>query len=268
MKKTVLFVSLLAVLFGACSESDTANPNPANEQPLVRKISYTKFNTGGGIDVQAHQDFFYVNRVLSHTIDYRADSAEFFRTDYTFENEKLLTIKTTQSDHPEAGGLSTLIYEGDNLQRMESVAYAMPWYTRTDFEYQGDNLIQNLYGAPKGQTEPMELLNRRIKQFDNGNIVTTNFEQFAFPPLSFTDHYSYDNSNNPFKNMNRYFRMTINVSNIHPLSNNNYVTEADDSGVIWYDFEVICNQQQYPVSIKRYLHQDHRLVEQTDIEYL
>lgn len=173
MKKVILILSTVSILLIACSKSDSASPI---EQPkiLVKKIIETNTQTGATLTYVCQ----YVGNKIIKTIS--TDSSGSITTETFTYTGDLITKRQS--------GTSTDDYVYDTNNRLISQIHTDNSYVmHYNYTYNSDATVtengeRRIYFTAEGDIS-------RIKSYDSNGQTTQDRT------------YTYDNSNNPFKNI-------------------------------------------------------------------
>ena len=262
MKKS-LFLCLLAglLLVVACSSNTTETPVAASA-PLnsVKKIT-EKIYYPSGVQLSG-VDFIYENGIFKQF----KSSDGIYRSDLEYAGDKIISIKTyvngtiqTTNNFTYVGDLLQTV-TGDNGQRVR-------------FTYQGQ-ILRTIFNELSSSNNWYVNDSKTITFDVNANSTEDlNYSNFGGMPATYKSGYNYDNKNNPFKQMNRYFRMVFNTETTSILNQNNQIakfsfssptsTVSTQSEV----YEIIYNTQEYPTLIKKRRYSNNELVSELSIEY-
>jgi len=236
MKKLLL---LSALLIFACSDDDSSDTNNNyNNYKLVDTYQYSYVNNDPG---SSNFGNIYED-IISYSYDgnklLNASNDEFI-VNYTYnEDNKISAVYFSGGDVGEA--------EYDNQERLVTWTYTdvddnpigNPSVSIANFVYNQDgSVVQTWQG--EGQSTFTYL-------FDQNENITT----IISTTNNFTNsekHYTYDNKNNPFKNIlgNSFFvNIWFNPLNISAL-NNNIITAENENNIFFYTYD----DDDYPISL-------------------
>jgi hypothetical protein len=237
------------VLLVSCSrDSDTSNP-----LVLVKRI-----NTVG--NESENIEFVYQNNNLIKGI-----SGNNY-IEFAYDGNKVITAKNYANNI--LTRTNTFAYSGEVLTSITSDGSDAQ---RTIYSYTNNklSLIEREYlsGTEWIFLEKEEILfdtNSNISQletiFNAGNQVFTTKKENSF-----------DNKNNPLRDVNPYIRLIIDFINIDELSKNNivsydYFSPSNSTTSVNYAYEIIYNENEFPTEMKRFS-PDGNLLSTTTIEY-
>ena len=241
MKKLLL---LSALLIFACSSDDSSDTNDdnSNNYKLVETYQYSYVNNDPNSDnfgnlYEMTASYSYDgNKLLNITISNNNDSGI---VNYTYnDNNQISGVYYSGGDVGEA--------EYDNQGRL------VIWtYTDVDDNPNGNpsisvaNFVHNQDGSVV-QTWQEEGQSTYTYSFDQNDNITTIINPYAWDGNT-EKNYTYDNKNNPFKNIlgNSFF---INIwfqgLNLHPSINNNIITAENENNIFFYTYD----EDNYPIS--------------------
>lgn len=186
MKKTILILSLIAVLITACSKSETKNSNELSTVLLKKAISiYTDQNQ------------------VTHQTNY----------DYQYDGNKI--VKYTSTSTTDGNSTYTFTYTGDLITKAQIVNVGINPNTSTyNLLYDNNNRISAINEVDGNQSFSLSFVynadatvtaNRTTDSYtkyyftSSGDVLKT--EDYTQGVLSSSNSYTYDNSNSPFKNV-------------------------------------------------------------------
>lgn len=262
MKKS-LFLCLLAGLFliAACSSSSNETPVAASPPSNSLKKLTERIYYPSGVQISG-VDFIYGDGVLKQF----KSSNGVYTNDLEYAGDKIISSKTyingtlqTTNNFAYAGDLLQTV-TGNNGQRIR-------------FTYQGQ-VLRTIFNE-LSSLNSWYVNDSKMVTFDSNANITEDlaYSNFGGMPATYKSGYSYDNKNNPFKQMNRYFRMVFNTETINVLNQNNQIakfsfssptsTVSSQSEV----YEITYNAQEYPTLIKKRRFSNNELVSELSIEY-
>lgn len=201
MKKITLLISLISIILTSCSEDENTTANNATYVLPIKDI-YT--NSSGQVYTTNHT--YNGNKIV-------ASDNGIIKFVYTYTND-LITKKEVRDSNTNYL-FSYISFTYDNSQRLiQNLSIDQPLNTgvKVLYEYNTDGTVfENVYlGTATSQTNFEE----SSKYFlgSNGEIIKV--ETYTSAGMT-TYNYSYDNKNNPFKNV-------LNLNKLRPFSNNFY----------------------------------------------
>lgn len=238
----------LVLLVSCSSDSDSSNP-----LVLVKRI-----NTVG--NESENIEFVYQNNKLIKGI-----SGNNY-IEFAYDGNKVITAKNYANNI--LTRTNTFAYSGELLTSITSDGSDAQ---RTIYTYINNKLSlidrEYLSGTEWIFREKEEILfdtNSNISQletiFNAGNQVFTTKKENSF-----------DNKNNPLRDVNPYIRLFIDFINIDELSKNNvvsydYFSPSNSTTSVNYTYEIIYNENEFPTEMKRFS-PDGSLLSTTTIEY-
>ena len=238
MKKLLL---LSALFIFACSSDDSSDTNDdnSNNYKLVETYQYSYVNNDpnsnnfGNLYETTASYSYDGNKLLNITISNNDGSGT---VNYTYnENNKISGVYFVGGDVGEA--------EYDNQGRLVT-------WTYTDVD---DNPVGNpsigvanfVYNQDNSVVQTWSLGSSFTYLFDqNGNITTITNPAWDG---NTEKNYTYDNKNNPFKNIlgNGFFiNAWFQGLNLHPSINNNIITAENENNIFFYTYD----EDDYPIS--------------------
>ncbi len=255
MKNATLFLVLILTfsVFVSCSKD-----NNSENQLVIKKVTEEVFYSNSS-DVSI-QTFIYENNKFIKSI-----GSDGKYVCFVYDGDKI--TKTNRfSANNEFLKSTNLTYDGANLVKVESdngESRSVFFYQNGKLSRQEAGYIINSEYAPSAKLE---------YSFDGNNnlvqVLNTSYYQNVTTSKSV---YTYDDKNNPTKNMNKYLRLIFSTEGINGLSENNRVSQdsyfpISNTTPDKYKYEYIFNNDNYPTTIKR-LTQSGRLISNTTIEY-
>lgn len=227
---------------------------------LVRKVTQTTY-FGASAETSV-TDYTYQDGQLSQTQTITGTSV--YGAVFHYDGEKVASVEYTQNGS--ADGLTTFVYDGDNL------LYTLSGETqdeRTDYTFSNGHLATAKTYYPVGPDE--ELLQSVAYLYENGNVAEELRSTFWFGADATKLAYTYDDKNSPFKSMNKYLRIVMGNEGFDGLSANNPLTKTTYNPVgevtpEVFHYTIEHNAQNYATLIKRYDSSD-VLISETAIEY-
>jgi hypothetical protein len=238
MKKLFL---LTAFLIFACSSDDSSNNDDnSNNYKLVETYQYSYVNNDpnsnnfGNLYEGTISYSYDGNKLLNITISNNDGSGT---VNYTYnENNKISGVYFAGGDVGEA--------EYDNQGRLVTWTYTdvddypigNPFISVANFVYNQDGSVVQTWQGGQSNTY----------LFDQNGNITTIINPDAWDGNT-EKNYTYDNKNNPFKNIsgNGFF---INIwfqgLNLYPSINNNIVTAENENNIFFYTYD----EDDYPIS--------------------
>lgn len=235
------------------SDSDTSTPSV-----LIKKVTETIYY-GGGSETNI-SDFEYQNNSLKR-ITTGTNYAEFI-----YSGNKITMSKSYQNNILDK--TNTYTYTGDLLT---SVISDGDYPAKTEFTYSNQKLSAIVYKYLAGGnwiTNRSEAIQFNTDLNVSQNIIWMDWGSGA---MEYKELYTYDNGNNPMRDMNPYLRLYFKGEGFDGKSVNNVVsrqsfspptsTDSED-----YDYVTTYNGTNFPVEIKKYTSNGF-LISKTVIEY-
>lgn len=241
MKKLILLSTLLIF---ACSSEDSSdtNDNNSNNYKLVETYQYSYVNNDpnsnnfGNLYETTASYSYDGNKLLNITISNNNGSGT---ANYTYnENNKISGVYSAGGDVGEA--------EYDNQGRLVTWTYTdvddnpvgNPSISVANFVYNQDGSVVQTWEG-EGQSTYTYLFDQ------NGNMTTIiNPDEWDG---NTEKNYTYDNKNNPFKNIsgNGFFiNAWFQGLNLYPSINNNIITAENENNIFFYTYD----EDDYPIS--------------------
>lgn len=230
MKKLILFPTLLIF---ACSGDDSSDNNSINYK-LVDTYQYSyvdndpNSNNFGNLYEGVVSYSYDGNKLLNITDD---ESGEF--VNYTYNEDNLISAV-----YPSGGDVAE--FEYDNQGRISVYTYTdvddhspgQPEVDVANFAYNQDGSVVQTWQGGVGQSGSPFFFDQ------NGNITT-----------AMEENYTYDNKNNPFKNiLGHSFFVNFWYQTIYSLGagiNNNMITAGNENNIFFYTYD----DDDYPITI-------------------
>lgn len=264
MRKSVLIKILgvfCAVLLMSCSNDDGGKDNTSNEKSiLIKKITETVYYSGES-DTSI-MDFVYENDVLkSVTTNTR------YRSEFEYSGDKIIKVNYFTNDA--ASGFTTFYYNGDFLSYTLS---GVNQDEKTEYFY-----INGILSAEKsGYFDEGKYISQKELSytFDTSKNITelrSKSSLFGSETIS-KSKYFYDDKNNPMKFMNKYYRLVFDLEGFDGRTVNNvtsreYYYPVTNEVPAYSNFEIIYNNDNFPIEIKKISKESNNVISKTVIEY-
>lgn len=242
-------------------------------------------NDDGGKDTTSNEKSVLIKKI-TETV-YYSDESDTNIFDFVYEKDALKSIITNTRYR------SDFEYNGDKINKVnyfeDNVASGF-----TTFYYNGDFLSYTLSG--ENQDEKTEyfyvngvLATERSGYFDEGKYIIQNESSFTFDvSKNITDiknksslfgsetisksKYFYDNKNNPMKFMNKYYRLVFDLEGFDGRTVNNvtsreYYYPVTNEVPGYSNFEIVYNNDNFPIEIKKISKESNNVISKTVIEY-
>lgn len=263
MRKSVLIkvLSIFCVPFFISCSNDDGGKDTSNEKSiLIKKITETVYYSDES-DTNIF-DFVYEKDALKSIITNNR-----YKSDFEYNGDKINKVNYFEDNI--ASGFTTFYYNGDFLS-----------YTLS-----GENQDQKTeYFYANGA-----LATERSGYFDEGKYIIQNESSFTFDvSKNITEiknksslfgsetisksKYFYDNKNNPMKFMNKYYRLVFDLEGFDGKTENNvtsreYYYPLEEGSPVYYNFEIIYNNDNFPIEIKKISKESNSVISKTVIEY-
>lgn len=236
------FLILTTILLFACSSDDSSDTNDdnLNNYKLVETYQYSYVNNDpnsnnfGNLYETTASYSYDGNKLLNITISNNNGSGI---VNYTYnENNKISGVYFAGGDVGEA--------EYDNQGRLVTWTYTdvddypvgNPSISVANFVYNQDNSVVQTWSSGSSFTYLFDQ-NGNVSSVINPNSWGGNTEK----------NYTYDNKNNPFKNIlgnNFFINNWFQGLNLSPSINNNIVTAENENNIFFYTYD----EDDYPIS--------------------
>ena len=264
MRKSVLIKSLCILyitIFSSCSNDDGGKDNTSNEKSiLIKKITETVYYSDDS--ETSIMDFVYENKILkSVTTNTR------YKTEFLYDGEKISKMNYFRDEVP--SGSAVFHYNGDFLSYISSEGDPDE---KTEFSYVNGILASEKYGYIDGEKY---IIQRELSiSSDNAKNITQiiNNSSLTGSETISKDNYFYDNKNNPMKFMNKYYRIVFISEGFGGQTANNVVSResyypATNEVPKYYISEIIYNNDNFPIEIKKISKESNNVISKTVIEY-
>lgn len=264
MRKSVLIKSLCVLyitIFSSCSNDDGGKDTTSNEKSiLIKKITETVYYSQGS-DITV-KNFVYEKNVLKSVITNNR-----YKSEFEYDGDKITKINYFRDDV--AVGSAIFYYSGDFLSYILSKGDPDE---KTVYSYVGGILASE----KEGYIEEEEYIVQReiLPSFDQAKNITEVISKSTLtgPEIISKTKYFYDNKNHPMKYMNKYYRMVFVVEGFGGQTTNNVVSVESYYPVSnevpkYYSSEIIYNNDNFPIEIKKISKENNRVISKTVIEY-
>ena len=250
-----IFSLLFLSLFFSCSDDDNNTPPIVEQTPaLIKRITTKVYISTDDIETYI-TDFTYEGSQLKRF------GFESNYTEFTYSGEQIAFAKQYRNGTLEK--TNGFVYENNKLMTVTSED------ERTIFNYNGQGKVASV------QYQYLRSDNTWASQGSESFLFAGNNVSQVIQTSSWSNsksQFTYDDKNNPMRDMNPYFRMLYGIAGVHPMSENNYITQAYFSTPTAtipsanYHNEITYNDKNFPILIKR-LTSSNQMSESTEIEY-
>lgn len=264
MKSHFYLLLFAAMLLASCTNDDAQSHGKAL---LVKKLTQTMHDLGPDAAVNEYV-FNYVDNVLVSTVS-GTPGGGIFTTKYRYNGSKITKAEYFLDDATVPTSSRTITYDGDYLKYIIDDAGS---YKQELFYTEGKLSRQNFYFSAVNENNPINLGVQYNYTFNNGNISQQTYQDYSGGISSFTTTFVYDSKNNLMKNMNPYLKFFFIEQGFNPFTQNNIIASADTfQGSLTpteYVYDIIYNDDNYPVKITKSYKESHQVVLVVDVEYL
>ncbi|MEL1255745.1 hypothetical protein AAEO57_18270 [Flavobacterium sp. DGU38] len=264
MRKSVLIKSLCVfcvALLMSCSNDDGGKDTISNEKSvLIKKITETVYFSDGS--ETSIMDFAYENKILKTvTTNTR------YKTEFLYDGEKISKMNYFRDNV--ASGSAVFHYNGDLLSYIYSEGDPDE---KTEYSYVNGILTSERSGY---MDENKYIIQRELSiSSDNAKNITQiiNKSSLTGSEIISKNNYFYDNKNHPMKFMNKYYRMVFVVEGFGGQTTNNVVSRESYYPITnevpkYYINEIIYNNDNFPIEIKKISKESNNVISKTVIEY-
>jgi len=264
MRKSVLIKNVCVfclAIFSSCSNDDRSkDTTPEAKSILIKKITETVYYSEGS-DITV-QDFVYEKDILKSVITNAR-----YKSEFEYNGDKITKINYFRDDI--AAGSAVFHYNGDFLSYIFSEGNPDE---KTEFSYVNGILTSEKNGYIDGGKY---IIQRELSiSYDNAKNVTQIISKSSLTGSEITSksNYFYDDKNNPMKFMNKYYRMVFVAEGFGGETTNNVVSRESYYPVsnevpTYYISEIIYNDDNFPIEIKKISKQSNNVISKTLIEY-
>ena len=264
MRKSVLIKSLCVfcvALLMSCSNDDGGKDTTSNEKSvLIKKITETVYYSGES-DTSI-MDFIYENEVLkSVTTNTR------YRSEFEYIGNKINKVNYFRDDT--ASGFTTFYYNGDLLNYTLS---GINQDEKTEYFYVNGILTTEKSGYfDEGKYIIFQELSYTFDPSKNITELRNKSSMYGSETIS-KSKYFYDNKNNPMKFMNKYYRLVFDLEGFDGRTVNNvtsreYYYPVTNEVPGYSNFEIVYNNDNFPIEIKKISKESNNVISKTVIEY-
>lgn len=265
--RTFLLIGIFSIV--GCSDedfqhADANRPNPA--LPSARSLQIKKVvqrtYDGTGYDTSTTDYIYDGNKLVRlHLVD---DVNNVYDTEIIYNGVRIIQFNTSLDGVPRSPDYFN--YIGDQISSITSNDDNQDY--RTEYSYSNGNL--NSVKQYQIVDQVSELISSIDYAYGSGNVLEE-IKMFAWDPTPSHTFYTYDNKNNPLRGMNKYLRLVLSSEGFNGLSFNNpltksYYRENNPSNINAQHYQIEYNNNNYPISIKRFSENDF-LISDTTIEY-
>lgn len=252
------FTSLLFILtLFACSSDDNSNSSNSNSL-TIKKITETLYEDGPEPYTYSF-DFNYENGVLKNI------QRENVKLEFIYEGDNI--VKSNQYDGTTILESYTIIYEGNNIKALLQDDNN----EKSEYVFQNDVLKSKTYYFSNDgiDWDPNEITNY---VFTNGNVTEQRYSLLSGGVNTSKTTYTYDEKNNPMRNMNKHLRYLLPLYGFSLLNANNAMTQnfyntlESTTPSQESRYEIVYNSDNFPIEIKRIMGTNN-LRSKTVIEY-
>lgn len=264
MRKSVLIKSLCVLyitIFSSCSNDDGGKDTTSNEKSiLIKKITETIYYSDGS-DITV-QNFVYEKNVLKNVITNTR-----YKSEFEYDGDKITKVNYFRDEV--AVGSALFYYNGDFLSYILSKGDPDE---KTLYSY-----VDGILASEKvGYIEEEKYIVQRevLPTFDQAKNITEVISKSTLtgPEIISKTKCLYDNKNNPMKYMNKYYRMVFIAEGFSGQTTNNVVSRESYYPVSsevprYYISEIIYNNDNFPIEIKKISKENSSVISKTVIEY-
>jgi len=253
--RLVLFVAFLFIVVSCSGDDDNSVDTSL---ALIKKITETSYNNN-----QEHvvaYEFSYQGNVLKKVIQ---DDGSL--TELSYNGNKITTIKGYKNNEQQT--LTTFYYTGDIL----TFLLLDDQHDKVEYLY-NDGILSKINIGYLSNGE-FNIRSTQELTFDtSGNAIksTDHLDLEGEMDLGEETTYTYDNKNNPARDINKYYRQISGILHFNGLNVNNIASESHTSltsgAVSLFTYEYIYNADGFPTEMKKY-DGEHQLQAVTNIEY-
>jgi uncharacterized protein YkuJ len=264
MRKNLQIKSIYALcilLLASCStDNESKDTIPDEKSILIKKITETVYYSSESETNTS--DFVYDNNVLKSVT-----SGTGYKAEFEYDGNKI--SKVNYSNKGTASGFTTFKYTGDLLSSTLSGANQDE---KTEYIYNNGILVSEVSGYFNNGTYVVQ--NEISYKFDQAKNITEEIKQSSMFGSQTTskNNYSYDDKNNPMKFMNKYYRLVFSLEGFDGKTTNNVISRESFYPITavspsYFKYEIVYNNENFPIEIKKISKQDNSLISKIVIEY-
>lgn len=251
---------LCIVLFASCSNNENDKDTIPNEKSiLIKKITETIYYSNDS-DINIF-DFSYEKDVLKTVTTGR------YKSEFIYDGNKVSKVNYFKDGIP--SGSTIFYYNGDFL------IYTLSGENheeKTEYSYVDGILASQKSGYFSGTNyNVQEELSYSFDQAKNIIQIKSKSSLFGSETISKSNYY-YDNKNHPMKFMNRYYRLVFQLEGFDGIAANNVISReyyypVTSETPSYSNFEIIYNNDNFPIEIQKINKASNQLISKTVIEY-
>lgn len=262
MRKSVLIkiLNVFCIAFFISCSNDGGKDTSNEKSILIKKITETVYYSDGS-DTSI-MDFVYENEILKSVITNTR-----YKTEFVYDGEKISKMNYFRDEvssgsavfHYNGDYLSYIFSEGDPKEKTEySYVNGILTSEKSGYIDDGKYIIQREQSISYDQA-------KNITQVINKSSLTGS-------EITSKSNYFYDNKNNPMKFMNKYYRMVFVTEGFGGETTNNVVSRESYYPITnevpaYYISEIIYNNDNFPIEIKKISKESNKVISKTVIEY-
>lgn len=229
MKNTLFILCVSFLLIFSCSSGDNDNPNSSTDENT--SVLVQKFETSEGFTM----DLYYNSNKLTETISESNNS--YSLTKYTYAGDLISNIQKFNENNQPTGNFESYEYDGNKLVNRKI--------------YSNNNLVEEWNLTYSNNIIRIERPTNSEGQYwlyyldSNGNVIKS--ESYYNNQVSQTSNITYDNKNNPYKNI---LGLNLFINDWFEVSNNNQIAATLETNEESYfrNHTYQYDNQDYPVS--------------------
>jgi len=263
MRKGVIikFLNILCIaLFASCSNNESDKDTIPNEKSiLIKKITETIYYSNDS-DVNV-LDFSYEKDVLKTVTSGK------YKSEFIYDGNKINKVNYFVDEI--ASGFTTFYYKGDFLSYTLS---GEDQDEKTEYSYVDGILASQKSGYFSGANYKVQKeLSYSFDQAKNIVQIKSKSSMFGSETISKSNYY-YDNKNHPMKFMNKYYRLVFELEGFDGIAANNVISReyyypVTSETPSYFNYEIIYNDDNFPIEIQKIAKANNDLISKTVIEY-
>jgi uncharacterized protein YkuJ len=264
MRKNLSIKSVCAfciLLLASCSnDNESKDTIPDQKSILIKKITETVYYSTES--ETSTSEFVYEKNILKSVTSGTGNKSEF-----EYSGDKITKINYFKNGI--ASGFMTFNYTGDLLSSTLSGA---DQDEKTEYFYSNGNLVSEISGYFDNDTYIVQ--NETSYTFDQAKNITEEIKTSSLfgSPTTSKNKYFYDTKHHPMKFMNKYYRLVFELEGFDGKSANNVISRENYYPVTaetptYFTYEILYNDDNFPIEIKKIAKQNNSLISKTVIEY-